>query len=438
MEDKGSSDQEHSWSAKNLTPPALWKNFSWTFVGNLIYVMSQWGMLVVLAKLGNPNMVGQFALALAVTAPVVILFNLALRQVQATDARKHYAFSEYLALRIITTSAALLVIVGIVFVTGYRWETSLVILMIGLAKGFESLSDVLYGQLQQRERMDRIAKSMMIKGPSSLAALALGIYLTGSVFWGAVGLTIVWALLLVSYDFRSIVRVLVPIGSRTLAALRPKWDFKALAKLTWLALPLGFAAALVSLNTGIPRYLIEYYLGEREVGIFASVAYIMVAGNVVVGALGQSSVPRLARYHVNGNHRAFGNLLLKLATVGVLLGIAGVLVSILAGRWILTLLYTPEYAEYTNVFIVIMVAAGLSYVASLLKFGITAARYFRVQIPLFIGSVIVTTIACVVLVPQAGVLGAAIAAALGIAFQLAGTSGILIYAISDIRRKPSE
>lgn len=438
MEDKFSPEKEPTLPAASLAPPVLWKNFSWTFVGNLIYVLSQWGMLVVLAKLGNPQMVGQFALALAITAPVIIFANLSLRQVQATDARKHYAFNEYLALRVITTSAALLVILGIVFVTGYRWETGLVILMIGLAKGFESLSDVLYGQLQQRERMDRIAKSMMIKGPSSLAALALGIYLTGSVFWGAVGLTVVWALLLISYDFRSIVRVLAPIGSRTLAALRPKWDFKALAKLTWLALPLGFAAALVSLNIGIPRYLIEYYLGEREVGIFASVAYIMVAGNVVVGALGQSSVPRLARYYVNGNHQSFGKLLLKLAAIGVLLGIAGVLVSMVAGRWILTLLYTPEYAEYTNVFIVIMVAAGLSYVASLLKFGITAARYFRVQIPLFIGSVIATTVACVVLVPKAGVLGAAIAAALGIAFQLAGTSGILIYAISAIRRKPSE
>ena len=34
-------------------------NFSWTFVGNIIYSGCQWGMLVVLAKVGNPEMVGQ-------------------------------------------------------------------------------------------------------------------------------------------------------------------------------------------------------------------------------------------------------------------------------------------------------------------------------------------------------------------------------------------
>jgi O-antigen/teichoic acid export membrane protein len=42
-------------------------------------------------------------------------------------------------------------------------------------------------------------------------------------------------------------------------------------------LPLGVVAALVLLNTNIPRYFIERYLGEWELGIFAALAYIMVA-----------------------------------------------------------------------------------------------------------------------------------------------------------------
>ena len=39
-------------------PITLRRNFSWTFVGNLVYSGCQWGMLVVLAKLGSPGMVG--------------------------------------------------------------------------------------------------------------------------------------------------------------------------------------------------------------------------------------------------------------------------------------------------------------------------------------------------------------------------------------------
>ena len=38
----------------------------------MIYATCQWGILVAPAKLGTPQMVGEFALALAVTAPILI------------------------------------------------------------------------------------------------------------------------------------------------------------------------------------------------------------------------------------------------------------------------------------------------------------------------------------------------------------------------------
>jgi len=82
---------------------SLRANFLWTFVGNAVYAACQWGMLVVLAKLGTPEMVGQFALGLAVTAPVLMFFNLQLRAVQSTDSQDEYSFEHYLGLRLVTT-----------------------------------------------------------------------------------------------------------------------------------------------------------------------------------------------------------------------------------------------------------------------------------------------------------------------------------------------
>ena len=51
--------------------------------------------------------------------------------------------------------------------------------------------------------MERIAKSLMIRGPLSLMAITVGVYLTNSVFWGVMGLVVVWALVLLFYDLRS-------------------------------------------------------------------------------------------------------------------------------------------------------------------------------------------------------------------------------------------
>ena len=59
---------------------------SWGVVGNLAYAGCQWGMLVVLAKLGSAEMLGQLALGFAITAPVFLLTSLSLRAVLVTDA----------------------------------------------------------------------------------------------------------------------------------------------------------------------------------------------------------------------------------------------------------------------------------------------------------------------------------------------------------------
>ncbi|MEG4502730.1 oligosaccharide flippase family protein [Microcoleus sp. F6_B4] len=434
---------------QQLKPLTLRRNFSWTFTGNLVYAASQWGMLVLLAKLGSPEMVGQFTLGLAVTAPVIMFTNLQLRGVQATDAKGDYVFSDYLGLRLIGTGLALLIIAGITLKAGYRWETSLVILAIALAKAFESISDVFYGLIQQHERMDRIAIALMIKGPLSLLLLGIGVSLTGSVVGGAIGLAIAWGLVLFGWDLRNgrlilknsshgregtdlLVAGAEPANSQN--PLYPRWHRKTLGKLVWLALPLGFVMMLISLNTNIPRYFIERYLGERELGIFAAMSYLMVVGQMVVSALAESASPRLAKYYAAGNSTAFRTLLLKLVGVGLMLGAGGVFVAVVAGKPILTLLYKPEYADRADLFLWLMVAAGIWYVSAFLGYGITAARYFRVQMPLFVAVTGSSAIACLWLIPIMGLRGAAIALIVTAIVQAVFSFAVIAYALYRLDR----
>lgn len=404
-------------------------NFSWTFTGNFVYAVCQWGILVMLAKLGSPEIVGQFTLGLAVTAPVIMLTNLQLRIVQATDAKKQYRFSDYLGLRLISTALALLVIAVISLSGGYRWEISLIIFLIGLAKAFESISDVFYGLIQQHEQMDRIAMSLMIKGPLSLLLLSIGVYISGGILWGVVGLIFAWAVVLFGYDIRSGILML-----KQRSQLQPRWRWKTLAHLIWLCLPLGLVMMLISLNSNIPRYFIERYLGERELGIFAAIAYLMVAGSMVMNALGESAIPRLAKYYAEGDRIAFRTLLLKLVGIATLLGGAGVLVAVVAGRQILTILYRPEYAEHTNLFIWLMVAAGINYISSFLGYGMTAARYFRIQMPLSAVVASISAIACLWLLPKWGLLGAAIALLIAAIIQAGLSLAVILHAL----HKPQE
>lgn len=405
---------------------SLRANFSWTFVGNVIYSACQWGSLMVLAKLGTPEMVGQFALGLAIATPIMMTSRLGLQGIQATDAKHEYRFGDYFGLRLLTTIFALLLIGGLAFGLDYRPETALVIVAVGLARFFESISDVFYGMFQLHERMDYISRSQMLKGVLSLIGMGLGIILTGSVFWGVIGMAIAWATLLLVYDLRTGIRLqrdliadrrIVETRS-ALAILRPHFQWPRLAQLTRLALPLGVVTLLGTLNTNIPRYFVEQNMGERELGIFAAIAYLTVVGATIANALARAAQPRLGQYYAACNRHAFSTLLGKLIGLGAILGIAGVVVSAVIGYEVLKILYSPEYAAYSDVLVLVMIAVGINYAMWFLGSGMTAARYLKVQVPLLAIVGVIEIAGCFWLIPIMGLQGAAMALVLAAIVQI--------------------
>ena len=81
-----------------IAPLSLGKNLAVTFPANLLYSACQWGILVVLTKVGSKELVGLFVLALALTAPVFVCASLKLREIQATDLTGQFRFGDYLGL----------------------------------------------------------------------------------------------------------------------------------------------------------------------------------------------------------------------------------------------------------------------------------------------------------------------------------------------------
>src|SRR6202007_1386748 len=100
------------------------------------------------------------------------------------------------------------------------------------------------------------------------------------------------------------------------AALALRFDAKAIRELTWLSLPLGLVVLLSCLNSSIPNFFIKHALGERGLGIFAAIGFVVSVGNMAVVSLGQSAYTRLARAYSAGNLTGFSSLLGKLLAFG--------------------------------------------------------------------------------------------------------------------------
>ena len=392
---------------------SLRANFSWTFVGNGVLSLCQWGMLTALAKYGSAEIVGQYALGLTIATPIVTFAMLQLRAVQVTDARNDYAFADYFGLRIVTIAAALVVIAAWAGLGGYPAQTAWVVFWVGVGKCVDSVTDIVRGLFQRHERMDISGVSLMIKGPGALLALGAIMWWTRdgtkNVILAVAVVAVVWIVSFVAYDLLYARRLLATKAAEGKAdgRVRPRFDRASMARLSWTALPLGLMMFLVTLQTNIPRFLLERWTGEKALGYFAALVYPLVAGTLIVNALGQSAAPRLAQYFVT-NLPAFRRLLGRLALLGGALGVGFVAVAFVAGRPLLTLVYSAEYAEYQTEFMIVAVAAAVQFISSFLGYGLTAARVFRLLLMLAAISCVVTTVAALILVPERGLMGAAL------------------------------
>lgn len=380
---------------------SLRHNFLWTFLGSIVENGAKWAMFIVLTKQASPAAVGTFSLALAVATPVNILAQLQLRVALITDTRDEYPFGAYLAMRMVAMALSMLAILGIAAATYGLGATTALIALIGLAQAVVSLRDIWVGLAQKHERMDVTAYGGMIDGIVSLVLFSAAILVTGSVLWGACALIMAHVITLVGYDMRRVRAVVDPA-----LAIAPLWELHAMRRLFWAVLPLGLTTALVSLNSNIPRYFIEHSVGRDDLGYFAAIAYFVFAAQLIVGSLSRAASPRLAALY-RQDRRQYGALLGKLVLIGGGLGMAGVLMALIAGKPFLRLMYSSAYAEESHILVLLMAAGGILYINSFFGMAISAARFFRLQTLTYIVVALTTVIACWILIPRLGLEGAA-------------------------------
>lgn len=354
-------------------PP--WRNVSWVLFGNVVHSGFLWGCMVLMARTGGPAMIGQWALAWAICTPIIMFARLHLRTLLAADARHEFPFGAYLGLTLFMAAPALLATGCVVIVSGYDAATALVIGLVFLMNAFESISEIFYGLFQLQDQLDRVGKSLALRGGLSFALFTAGLAVTGSLVGGLVGMTAGWGLVLVSYDLRQ--------GTQFAGGdLLPCWGTLPMPRLLALSLPVGVVTTVIALNSCLPRYFLESSWGPDALGVFSAIATLMVPGSLIATATSQVAIPRLARSYLHGRTRVFAAELLWLLVLGIVLGAAAVLVAVVGGSALLGLIFGPAFGEHADLFLWMMVAVGPTVVNCYLGAAVNAMRLFRIQLPI--------------------------------------------------------
>ncbi|MEW5919272.1 MAG: oligosaccharide flippase family protein, partial [Gemmatimonadota bacterium] len=288
-----------------------------------------------------------------------------------------------------------------------------VLLIVGVMRFIDAISDIFYGLFQRHERLDMAGVSLTLRALSSLALFTAALAATGELVPALAASSCAWLAVLLGHDAPRARRLLArdvdsaaASGRARWAALRPTWDLSRHARLALFALPLGINVLLDTLWTNFPRYVLERTDGTIALGIFAALGAIMASSSLVITALGQSISPRLARYRAAGQRGAFVRLLLVAIALGGSLGVIGFIVAASLGSEILSALYGAEYARYSPALTWMMAAIAMQNAYMFCGTATTVLRRFWVQFAIQVASFALMVPLSLHLIQREGVTGA--------------------------------
>ena len=369
-----------------------------------------------MAKTWGTVLVGQFALGLALSSPVFLFSNLSLRTVLATDVKNEHGLATFFRLRFLLSLLALLFVSTLSIFAGAGSGGILIIILVALLKFVESFSDLSFGALQQTGDLRVVGVSMGAKSIFSFI-LVFVMFRNGAPVWLVLAaILLAWLAVFLFFDFPRAKKSWWMEVEKPDGGVRKCFhflDWRRSRKLLRLTLPLGFVSALVSLDANIPRYIVKGFQGTGELGIYAGIGFIIIAGNNLVISLCQAVIARLARYHESGQRGKYLKIVFQMVAGAFLFCGLGAVGASRFGSPLLQLVYSPEYAGRESLFAILVFGAGFGYSALILQYATTAARRYSIQILVYSISGSVTLVSCLLLTRSLGTDGAAFGRAAG-------------------------
>lgn len=402
-----------------------------TVVGNAAYAASLLGVLIVLARLTTAAEVGRYALALAITSPIQIGLGMRLRTARVMMDARTFPLRTYFNVGMLTAATAAMLSTAIAYLVIPDQRTRIVVLVVALSKGVESLIDISYGELQRHGQMAAIAKSQLLRGVLTLCAATGGVLLGQGVVGAAVAINLAWVAQFIALDVR---RAAARTRLVTPGAMgHTRWGLASqLAKRSW---PLGLAAALTSFTDAAPRYLVASLLGTGKLGVFAVLAYPTMVMAVFANSLGQSYLVQLRDAFRDEDRRRLTRLSAKMSALVGALGLAAVLVLVFLGSAGMSVILGSAYGSYFDLGLILLGVAIVGGLATVQYYVLTSTGRFS-RHPLVMTLVALTGVPATWLTTQAwGLTGAAWGMMLTLALQCSLMS-LMVHAQLRRRRQP--
>lgn len=322
-------------------------------IGSLTGLGCQWVITIVVVRLANGfDDAGLYSLAMSVYGIFGPLAQYRMYTYQISDVKAENSTGEYMGIRILTSSGALLLCV---LYSALTCPPSFlpIILLYGLFKTTGLVIDVLHACDQAHRRLEYIGISLALQGAGSLVSFTVMMSVFGSLELALLGMAVATLLVGLLFD--------LPRTSR-FDSLRPRFNSQKIRRFLVSCFPIVVAGVAVSASTSLPRQYLSYAMGDAALGVYASVAAPVALIQMGVSYIYNPLLGIFAEYYESNDRAAFTKLMGKTAAAMVVVGLGSAVAVSILGEPLLVLFYGTDIEGYAYLLLpMVMLAIGTGW-----------------------------------------------------------------------------
>lgn len=341
------------------------RTYIWNLASSITFSIQSAVFLLIVTRASGSDVAGVFILLFTVGQTLNAIGNYSLRDFQVSDIREQFSFPAYYTFRILTVLAMLLSAGVYALLRGLDFSSCFILFSLVGYRAVECIEDVSHGHVQRLGRFDVTSICMTIRIVLASAAFCIAAGLTGNPVVAA-------ALLLITS-----ILIYIPLISmlrREFPSLKPSWELKPVARLTWAGFPIFIGAFLYSYLINAPKYAIDALLSAGDQTIYNILFMPVFVINMLSLFIYKPLIVRMSHLWEESNIRGFAKEMIKQSAI--ILGLTGIVVfgGAIIGLKLLEIIYGVSLETCRGVFLRLLAFGGISAIAYYLNTLITILR----------------------------------------------------------------
>ena len=412
------------------------QNYVWNLFGTASSSLISVILLLFASRLLDSHNSDIFSIAYALGQQFFVLGYFQIRNMQSTDIQEKYSFRSYHNTRIVTIIMMIIASVGYVFIQGYDFYKSAIILLLVLYRAIDAYSDVFQGYFQQKNRSDLAGKVPFYRSWIFIIVFGFSLLLTKSLMISSIVICLINLLLTVILDYRISIRNFNTSFSPSLVK-----DLSSIFSILREAFPLFLNGFLITYVYNEAKIDIDLLLTQghfsngiqRDFNVLFMPVFVLSLLFFILRPL----TTQLSIYWYEQKYELFFKQIRLLFVVMTALGVIIIGLGYLIGTEILGLVYGTSLVEYKVPFAILLAGGILNVLALVIDIVMTIFRKQAYLVIAYIATFIVAKFITIPFVKGEGILGASLSFFISMIIFFSTSIIIYIWVNNNDKRKRS-